>query len=269
MAQPDWLTPEVLRVGPSELDSMAAAAEIIRCCRDGAMLREIAEGEIVAWQHYPDGEVYDPSTHAQYFYHVHPETERGAREHGHFHVFLRAEGMPAETKPLLLPEMAVADAPTRIPQAAPLKRGGRNEVSHLVAIAVDRQGEPIRLFTTNRWVTGETWYAAEDVIRMLDRFSVERGAPRLLANVWVGAIMRLFRPQIAALLRRRDEVAMACRRRWRTHVFEDPRLEITSSLDVALDAQLAVVDSMRTGVPMARPPLLPRMAEGWGEDGSA
>ena len=34
---------------------------------------------------------------------------------------------------------------------------------------MDGWGEPIGLFATNRWVTGETWYPAGAVIRMLDR----------------------------------------------------------------------------------------------------
>ena len=47
--------------------------------------------------------------------------------------------------PLLLPELTVTDVPLP-PQAAPLKRGSRDEISHLVAIALDTAGEPVRLF---------------------------------------------------------------------------------------------------------------------------
>jgi len=50
-------------------------------------------------------------------------------------------------------------------------------------------------------------------------------------------------------------------------VFEDPRLEVTSSLDVALDTQLAFVDRVRDGSEPAtnrRASGLPWMAEGWG-----
>jgi len=36
-----------------------------------------------------------------------------------------------------------------------------------------RSGRPIRLFTTNRWVTGDVWYPASAVIAMLERFEVE------------------------------------------------------------------------------------------------
>jgi hypothetical protein len=263
-----------LRVSWLEIDRMTAAAELIDEAR-----RELARcncnvvGEVTAghaaiseWRHYPEGEVYDPKSHAQYFYHVHPVGGRAIREHGHFHTFLRAEGMPAGVAPLLLPEVAVADAPT--PQAPPLRRGIREEVSHLVAIAVEAQGEPIRLFTTNRWVTGETWYPACDVISMLDRFVVTEVDPSETLNRWLGAVIRLFRPQIAELLRLRDQTVMAWRRRRRTHVLDDPALEITSSLDISIDAQCAFLDrvrSERAARSSRRALMLPAMSEGWGE----
>ena len=263
-----------LRVDQAEIERMAAAALVISDChrelaaRQRNIVTEVMAGEaaISEWLHYPDGEAYDPQSHAQYFYHAHPG--RPPREHGHFHTFLRAEGMPAGVAPLLLPEIAVADAPVLAPQAPPLKRGSREEVSHLVAIAVDSRGEPIQLFTTNRWVTGETWYRADDVIRMLDRFAVNEPEPSEPLNRWVGGILRLFRPQIAALLRARDDTIVTWRRRRRSHVFEDPTLEITSSLDISLDAQFAFLDWARSQfAPFGhRARALPAMAEGWTED---
>src|SRR5207248_9897 len=161
-----------------------------------------------------------------YFYHRHPSPGASLdAEHGHFHLFLRAEGMPAGAAPLVLPELAVADAPLP-PQAAPAKHGGRDEVGHLVAIALDRRGEPVRLFTTNRWVTGETWYRGDDVVAMLDRFDLARAGGSELVNIWLEAVIRLFRPEIAALLRQRDAAVTDWRRRRRSNVFEDPRIEI-------------------------------------------
>jgi hypothetical protein len=71
-------------------------------------------------------------------------------------------------------------------------------------------------------------------------------------------------------LQARDDTVMAWRRRRRTHVFEDPRLEITSSLDIQLDTQLALVDRARDradGDTFRRVRALP-MAEGW-EEGRA
>jgi hypothetical protein len=263
-----------LRVNRSEIEQMTSAAAVIRDCR-----RELAQrnpdlaceatggsAEIAEWRHYPEGEVYDPKSHAQYFFHAHAAKSRLSRERGHFHTFLRAEGMPVGVAPLVLPEFAVADVPLSPPQAAPLKRGTRDEVSHLIAIAIDGRGEPIRLFTTNRWVTGETWYPADDVIRMLDRFAITEIEPSAVLNRWVEAMVRLFRPQIAALLRARDDTVMAWRRRRRTQVFEDPRLEVTSSLDIELDAQLAFLDDVRSAPDASLPHEalgLPPMAEGW------
>ena len=61
---------------------------------------------------------------------------------------------------------------------------------------------------------------------------------------------------------------MAWRRRRRTYVFEDPQLEITSSLDIQLDTQLAFVDGARDRSDegaLRRVPALPPMAEGWEE----
>ena len=265
---------DCLRVSRAELEQMTSAAAVIRACRrelaagNAKLLDEIAPGGVCEWQRYPDGEAYDPKSHAQYFFHAHAESGRQHRECGHFHTFLRAEGMPRGVAPLLLPELAVADVASPLPpQAAPLKRGTRDEVSHLIAISIDAQGEPVRLFTTNRWVTGESWYRAEDVIQMLERFVVAGSQPSEVLNRWIAAMIRLFRPQIAALLRARDETVMGWRRRRSTHVFEDPRLEVTSSLDVALDTQLAFVDRVRDGSEPAtnrRASGLPWMAEGWG-----
>ena len=273
--------PGELRVSRAEIAQMEQAAAVLADCRERlaasrrSILAEVAPGAgsrdangLVDWRHYPKGEVYDPASHAQYFYHVHPADRRPPREHGHFHTFLRAEGMPSGVVPLVLPEAAVAEAAPP-PQAAPLKRGARDEVSHLVAISLDARGEPFRLFTTNRWVTGETWYRAGDVIAMLVRFAITPANSAAVRDRWLVAVMQLFRPQIAALLRQRDENVMARRRRQRANVFEDPRLEVTSSLEIDLGAQLAFVARARSEAAAAarpRAPDLPRMAEGW--DGS-
>ncbi len=266
-----------LQVSAVEVADMRAASATIKRIRTalagraGGILSVVAAhpAPLTEWQHYPPGEVYDPQTHAQYFYHAHPPSQRSPHEHGHFHTFLRAEGMPAGVAPLILPEIAVASAPTASPQAPPLKHGRRDEVSHLVAIALDPEGEPIRVFTTNRWVTGETWYRADDVIKMLDRFkfcAIDRSA---LLNDWLDAIVTLFRPQIEWLLHRRDETMTRWRQRRRTNVFEDTRLEVTSSFDVDLDAQFAFLDQLQTGAGAgseSRSVRLPRrMTEGWGE----
>lgn len=253
------------------------AAAMLRECRaelaarGSTVIAEATGGaEIADWRHYPAGEVYDPRTHAQVFYHRHAP-ENGAiadagGEHGHFHLFLRGEGMPRGVSPVVPPDLAVATAaarPTAQPQSAPLRRGAGEDVCHLVAIAVDGGGAPIRLFTTNRWVTGESWYRADDVISALPRFRLAEEGPAALLSRWLAALVALYRPEIAELLRRRDRAVIERRWRSRGNAFEDRRLEIASSLEIDLGARLADLEVMPRPLPAARN-RLPRMAEGWG-----
>lgn len=242
------------RLGRAELEAMAAAGEaVLDCGRVLAKTGDSLVGEALRgseavsdWTHYPPGDIYDPLTHAQYFYHAHPPAARGPREAGHFHTFLRPRGMPPGTRPLMMPELAIADAPAApaepaVPPAPQPDQGADNdEPSHLVAIAMDAGGNPVRLFTTNRWVTGETWYAAADVTAMLDRFALDPTRPPSPLNRWLTAMFGLFKPQMRALVAARDEAVMSWRRRHRgkVHVFEDRRLEIASALDIDLDEQI-------------------------------
>ena len=242
---------------------MAAAGEaLVECQRAMAAagtspLAEALQGAapIYEWQHYPAGDTYDPASHAQYFYHAHPRGERpvpeGGAEHGHFHTFLRARGMPPGVSPLVMPEFAVANNPAApkaplIPSAPQTAAGEEADPwSHLVAVAMDATGAPLRFFTTNRWVTGETWYPAADVARMLDRFALGAAGPSPLLNRWIAALLGLYRPLLGDLLARRDAAVMDWRRRRRAkvHVLEDQRLEITSTLPIDLEAQIVQIDA--------------------------
>lgn len=242
---------DLTRFGRAELEAMAAAGEEVLACRaalaraPSGLLGTLLDGDsgLVAWRRYPAGDVYDPLSHAQYFYHAHSPEGRPAGEHGHFHTFLRPRGMPPGMRPLIMPELAIADAPAAPvawPAPQPNQGADNDELSHLVAIALDEAGAPVRLFTTNRWVTGETWYAAADVTLMLDRFLVDLERPSRPLNRWLGALFRLFRPQMVALVEARDAAVMSFRRRKRgkVHVFEDRRLELPSAVAMDVDDQV-------------------------------
>lgn len=247
------------RLSRAELEIMAACCrEVVDCERALAqagrsLLTEAVGGaaQVYEWQHYPAGDICDGETHAQYFYHAHPPGERGAGEHGHFHTFLRGRGMPAGTRPLVMPELAIADNPAApkgpLMPSAPQSQAGEDgdPWSHLVAVALDEAGRPLRFFTTNRWVTGETWYAAADVARMLGRFSIGSVSSSSMLNRWVAAMIGFYRPQLVELLFARDAAVMAWRRRRRpkVHVFEDRRLEITSTFDIDPEAQRLGVEA--------------------------
>jgi hypothetical protein len=186
--------------------------------------------EFVEWQHYPHDEVHDPKSHAQYFFHAHPGGDRAAPDYGHFHTFMRREGMPAGVRP------AGAHCP-----AAPATPS--DSPAHLIAISMSPDGMPVRLFTTNRWVTDETWYKAADATTMLDRFAVDLGYRSPELDQWLTAMFVLFRPQIEELLIERDDAVSRWQARYPdVNVFEDRRLEITSSLDISLYDQIAWLD---------------------------
>lgn len=175
-----------------------ALAEIAYCesilAKGGlTVLSDLFRGvsEISAWDHYPPGDVLDPASASQWYYHCHPAEEQSA-EHGHFHCFIRPQG---------------ADGP----------------IHHLIAVGVDQNGRLLRLFTVNQWVVGDDWADAEATNELLGRFDMQMPAPSYLVNRWLTGIIVAYRDEIADLIRQRD-VALsndAARR-------ADRALEVTS-----------------------------------------
>ena len=213
---------------------LAAGREIGECYRVLGkcglnIVGEVLKGQppFVEFDHYPADDVFDEETASQYYYHAH----RGG-EHGHFHTFLRARAMPAGVAPLAYPQ-ATEPWPT-----------GTDAHSHLVAISMDAYGFPIGLFATNRWVTGETWYPAAHVIRMLDRFRIDHAFPSWPVNRWISAMLVLFRPHIEVLLRHRDAMIAAWQRGDpQRDVFEVRALETTGDLPISVDDWIAELRS--------------------------
>lgn len=219
-------------------DMLKAGADIKDCYRlllknesYGNVVREVLkdQGQFVEFEHYPTGDVHDGETYSQYFYHAH----RGINgENGHFHTFLRVKGMPENVSP------APYDGKEEWPK-------GDDALSHIIAISMDPKGYPIGLFSTNRWVTGETFYSADDVIKMLDHFEMDLLYPSWPVNIWITSTVKLFRPQIEWLLTQRDKTIND----WQTKhpdkdVYEDRDLEITSQVIVDVDRQITLVTEL-------------------------
>jgi hypothetical protein len=229
---------ELRRLPRAELERMAAAGREVATCEavlaktGDTVVGELLRGQpFFEWDHYPAGEVFDPETSALYYYHAHPPEQRDPREHGHFHTFLKPSDLPAEIRPLPVP-------------AAPPGSGEHGKLAHLVAIAMDGEGRPFRLFTTNRWVTGESWHRGADVMRLAERFAIGHARPSWPANRWVTAMLVLFRPQIGWLLAERDRVLAAWAKAHRAReATEDRRLEILSSVPIAVADQRRAVDA--------------------------
>jgi hypothetical protein len=223
-----------------QLEQMAEAGTLILECY--RVLQKTEENvvshvlqtrdDFYEWDHYPDGDVYDHETHSQHYYHAHPPEERSKKyghEHGHFHTFLRPKGFPRGIKPVPLADLEKPESPN-------------DALCHLIGISMNQAGYPIRLFTTNRWVTGETWYKADHVIKMLDHFVMDLTFPSWPVNIWITNMIQLFRPQIEDLILKRD-TALA---EWETthpgeNVYEDEELELPSLLDISVEKQIKEV----------------------------
>lgn len=184
------------------------------------------------WAHFPAGDVVDPTTHSQFYYHAHAAEERFAGEHGHFHTFVRPKRITPTVQPVAIPDIVNSSDPA-------------GWIAHLVGISTDASGHVIRLFTTNRWVTGEVWYDAEAVIRMLGRFDMTVEQPSYALSRWVTAMVATFRPQIEDLIRTRD----ARLEQFKTahpasDAFEDRGLQVTSEMPVDFLTQIRAIETV-------------------------
>jgi len=220
-------------------DKLEAALEVIECMRvlgksGQDLVKEVLQGQdFVQWRQYPQEKgVYDAESHAQYFFHAHEASWDEWDDYGHFHTFIRLPGITSEMQ-------AVDTNTSDLPPEQVI------EATHLVGISLDNQGQPVRLFTTNRWVTAETWYGGEDVIALLDQFEIDLAKPSWPLNRWLTAMLVLYRDEIEELIRQRDVVISA----WSedhpdTNVYEDRELAVTSALVINLGAKLSAVSEI-------------------------
>lgn len=244
-ATEEALVARLRRLPRTELERMyEAAAEAVASARaladEGANpVTAVLQGAsiIEEWAHFPAGDVIDPETHSQFYYHAHAADERATGEHGHFHIFVRPKAIAPGAQPVAVSGHTADEA---------------TWIAHLIGISVDASGRLIRLFTTNRWVTDEAWYDAETVIGMLDRFDMTRDVPSHALNRWLSAIVHMFRPQIADLLRARDARIVAFQTAHAdSDVLEDRALQIASEMPADFIAQVRAIEA---ALPVAAAP---------------
>lgn len=157
---------------------IAFCASILAKSASNVLLETLRDApDVKAWSHYPEGDVFDPASGAQWYYHCHSPSN-DAEEHGHFHCFVRPQG---------------TDGP----------------VHHLAAIGVDPYGKLHRIFTVNHWVVGDDWLDAEATIPLLQQFDVQMARPSYLVNRWLTAVFVRYEAEITALIRERDRVIAA------------------------------------------------------------
>ena len=163
----------------------------------------------VEWSHYPREDHVDAASGARFYYHAHPAGERAEGEHGHFHLFVPTPGQPGA-------------------------------ISHLVGISLDARGLPLRLFTTNQWVTGEAWCDAPRMQALVAGFSLRAHGPLAPVARWLTAMVRLYDAEIIQLLHERDR-----RVGGGGAALQDRSLHITSQRAVSLPDRLGRMQALR------------------------
>ena len=133
--------------------------------------------DYVSWQHYPHADVKDAEHRSRFYYHAHDAHEMQAEEHGHFHLFVD-----------------------------PANRMDGQDLIHLVGVSLNAKGEPLRLFTTNQWVTGEAYQSAAKLTAWVNNFSVQAKGRLAPLGKWLTALVKLYRQEVMQLLHERDHV---------------------------------------------------------------
>lgn len=156
------------------LAAQEIAAIQTRYAKKGLTLSEVAlcgAKEFIEWNHYPANDLVDEVSGYEFYYHAHSADEMLHGEHGHFHLF---------------------------------KRHG-HDFHHLIGIALNQQGLPVRLFTTNQWVTGEKFVSAKSVVTELRDFDMAtKGRMGPIAR-WISALTKLYFIEMEMLILGRDQ----------------------------------------------------------------
>lgn len=174
----------------------------------------------VEWEHYPKR---DAKSHAGalFYYHAHAAAQRMPGEHGHFHVFAPnpSAHCPAEQR-----------------------------YTHIAGLSVDAHGMPLRVFTTNQWVTAECWEDADRVCALARQTTLREARPHKVGQ-WLDAVFALFRPQLDLIAHLRDARVQALRERGRTHLLEDRRTHILSQCRIDFSTQIHALEELGADAP--------------------
>jgi len=157
------------------------AFELLACLEDMGSRRsnpvlEVlpAQGDVLAHHRYPpDGVSFADDTWRAY-YHCHDYPDRDAAEHGHFHIFLRVS-----------------------------ENGkGMENWGHVAGLAMDKQGQPMRWFAVNRWVTDGVWLSSNALLDEVLALSQTDDKP---VACWLLGMLKLYDKDLLHLLQARDD----------------------------------------------------------------
>jgi hypothetical protein len=185
-------------------------------------------GTFITFAPYPDNGVGRANDKYAWYYHAHdPCQDRPWLENGHFHCFAFVDDIAADVTPWATPTQARPD---------------NRQVAHLIALCVNQDGIPDRMFTLNRWASDETLYPAEIVAPLVAGFEIAEDDRFRFTSRWLSLLLRLLQPQITSLLLQRDQVLRAAETSNPAGFAEDPVIEVTSTLAFSLDNHLSELE---------------------------
>lgn len=122
---------------------------------------------------YPEKRLRFGDDNWRAYYHSHSDQYRAPwDEHGHFHLFYRVDNQGHSA----------------------------TDWSHIAALSMSAEGQPVRWFTVNNWVCGDRWEAAAELVKQI-RFSTEGEQP---VRRWLAAMAGFYQEKILELLLDRD-----------------------------------------------------------------
>ena len=191
------------------------ARQLIDCLqRFGAMqsnpvLHLLEKQAPVANSRYPEEAIGFGDDTWRVFYHCHDSTDQPSDEHGHFHFFTRSRSADDDV----------------------------TAWSHLVALSMDKMGQPLQWFMVNQWVTDGDWYRNEWLDSSFQQLA--RAHENGLLEQWCQSLLYLYKEEIAYLLRQRDKnLAFLCNSDNLGACFQDRDIYLLSIETVSLVEKL-------------------------------
>lgn len=124
---------------------------------------------------YPAERLHFGNDQWRAYYHSHSDQYPAPwQEHGHFHLFYRVDD----------------------------SGNSAADWSHVAALSMNAEGQPVRWFTVNNWVCGDHWVEARELVDHI-QFSTEGDLP---VNRWLACMTGFYRATIIDLLFARDVV---------------------------------------------------------------
>lgn len=170
-----------------------------------AVMKVLANVENVEAEcRYPESGLMFSDKKWRVFYHCHESVSKHPDEHGHFHLF------------------------TDI---------GDNNWAHVAGLSIDAEGQPLKWFLTNRWVTDGEWLTRDKFIEQL--LSLVLSVDDDMVGNWLCILLHLYSDALFMLYDERDKkVEQSLQGRSRKETLDDRDIYELAASPVNLQAML-------------------------------